>query len=53
MTTVAEHAEPVQMALFASGERKLRDALQRVDVSNLTPIGALNLLHELSEEAKK
>ena len=53
MTTLAEHAEPVQMALFASGERKLRDALQRVDVSNLTPIGALNLLHELSEEAKK
>jgi DNA mismatch repair protein MutS len=45
--------EPVQMALFASADRKLREALQRVDVSSLTPMEAINLLYALSEEAKK
>ena len=46
-------AEPVQMALFASAEHKLREDLIRLDVSQLTPIEALNLLHKWSDEAKK
>jgi DNA mismatch repair protein MutS len=46
-------AEPVQMALFGSMERKLSEELRRLDVSHLSPIEALNLLHRWSEEAKK
>ena len=49
----AEANQPVQMALFGSMERKLWAELSKVDVSYLTPIEALNLLHKLSEEAKK
>jgi DNA mismatch repair protein MutS len=45
--------EPVQMALFGSTERKLSEELKRLDVSHLSPIEALNLLHRWSEEAKK
>jgi DNA mismatch repair protein MutS len=48
-----QRAEPVQMALFGSVDRKLREELRRVDVSRLTPMEAINFLHELSEEAKK
>lgn len=48
-----EKSEPVQMALFSSADSKLREALRRVEVSTMTPIEALNLLHRLSEEAKK
>ena len=44
---------PAQMALFSPAESKLRDELKRVDVSTLTPIDALNLLHDLAEQAKK
>ena len=51
--TVGQHGEPVQMALFASADRKLREDLRRIDVTQLTPIDAMNLLHRLSEEAKK
>jgi len=50
--TPAEQNEPVQMALFSSGDSKLREALRRVDVSALTPIEAMNLLYKFSEEAK-
>jgi DNA mismatch repair protein MutS len=45
--------EPVQMALFGSVERKLTEELRKLDVSRLSPIEALNLLHKWSEEAKK
>jgi DNA mismatch repair protein MutS len=45
--------QPVQMALFGSIERRLREELRTVDVSRLTPIEALNLVYRLSEEAKK
>ena len=45
--------EPVQMALFGSMERKLREELTRLDVSHLSPIEALNLIYQWSEEAKK
>jgi DNA mismatch repair protein MutS len=51
--TVGQRGEPVQMALFASADRKLREDLKRIDVTQLTPIEAMNLLHRLSEEAKK
>jgi DNA mismatch repair protein MutS len=46
-------AEPVQMALFGSMERKLSEELKKLDVSRLSPIEALNLLHKWSEEAKR
>jgi DNA mismatch repair protein MutS len=52
-TASGERAEPVQMALFASADRRLREALRSIDVTQLTPIEALNMLHKLSEEAKK
>jgi DNA mismatch repair protein MutS len=45
--------EPVQMALFGSVERKLSEELRKLDVSHLSPIEALNLLYQWSEEAKK
>ena len=51
--SVGQRGEPVQMALFASADRKLREDLKRIDVTQLTPIEAMNLLHRLSEEAKK
>lgn len=46
-------AVPVQIPLFGSGDHKLREELRRIDVLRLTPIEAMNLLHKLSEEAKK
>ena len=49
----ADVDEPVQMALFGSIERKLTEELRKLDVSRLSPIEALNLLHNWSEEAKK
>jgi DNA mismatch repair protein MutS len=48
-----QHAEPVQMTLFTSADRRLREELRRIDVTQLTPMEAMNLLHRLSEEAKK
>jgi cell division protein ZapA (FtsZ GTPase activity inhibitor) len=41
------------MALFQSADRKLREVLNSIDVANLTPMEALNLLHKLSEGKKK
>jgi hypothetical protein len=41
------------MALFGSVERKLHEELRRLDLSQMTPIEALNLLHKWSAEAKK
>ena len=52
-TSASAPVEPVQMALFGSLDRKLREELKRVDVARLTPLEAINLLHRLSEEAKK
>ncbi len=49
----ATAVEPVQMALFASLERKLHEELGSLDLSKVTPIEALNLLHKWSAEAKK
>jgi DNA mismatch repair protein MutS len=50
---VSQPGEPVQMALFAPADRKVREELRSIDVTRLTPIEAMNLLHRLSEEAKK
>jgi len=52
-TAADESIGPVQMALFTSVERRLREELERVDVTRITPVEALNLLARLSEEAKK
>ncbi|HUK42090.1 MAG TPA: DNA mismatch repair protein MutS [Candidatus Acidoferrales bacterium] len=52
-TSTQEAAGPVQMALFSSVERKLREELERLDVTRITPVEALNLLAQWSEEAKK
>lgn len=51
--SASQRGEPVQMALFASADRKLREDLRTIDVTELTPMEAMNLLHRLSEEAKK
>ena len=48
-----DKTEPVQMALFASVDHQLREQLQRLDVTQITPVEALNLLAKLSDEAKK
>lgn len=45
--------EPGQMPLFGALEDKLRTELKQIDVLALTPIGALNLLHQLVEQAKQ
>ncbi len=45
--------DPAQMVLFSGTDHKLREELKRVDVSVLTPVEALNLLHVLVEEARK
>ena len=44
---------PAQMALFGCADDRLRDRLGGLDTATLTPIEALNILHQLSEEAKK
>jgi hypothetical protein len=49
----SQQAEPVQMTLFTSAERRLREELKRIDVTQLTPMEAMNWLYKLSEEAKK
>jgi DNA mismatch repair protein MutS len=42
-----------QMALFGFPDDRLRKRLGALETSNMTPIEALNILHQLSEEAKK
>ncbi|HEY2988893.1 MAG TPA: DNA mismatch repair protein MutS [Candidatus Binatia bacterium] len=45
--------EPPQMTLFSAAETRLREEIEKIDVLALTPLEALNLLHELVEQAKK
>ena len=52
-TTASEPGEQVQMALFGSVDRKLREELKRIDVTRITPVEALNLLFKLSDDAKR
>jgi DNA mismatch repair protein MutS len=42
-----------QLALFAAPENRLRTELSTIDVDRLTPMEALNRLHELVERARK
>lgn len=49
----ARAEEPSQMMLFVGADHKLRAELKKIDISVLTPIEAMNLLHSLVEEAKK
>jgi DNA mismatch repair protein MutS len=53
LATGAPAGAQAQMALFGAEERRLGGKLRQTDVSTLTPIEAMNLLHELVEEAKK
>jgi DNA mismatch repair protein MutS len=50
---VAASEPPPQMSLFADRENRIIEELRTADVSVMTPIEALNLLHTLVEEAKK
>jgi len=45
--------KPSQIPLFGPVDHKLVEELKKVDISLLTPVEALNLLHNLVEEAKK
>lgn len=45
--------EPAQMGLFGPSQDSIREQLRKLDVSLMTPVEALNVLHRLSEEAKK
>jgi DNA mismatch repair protein MutS len=49
----AETPGQVQMGLFSSAERRIRDELRRLDVTRMTPLEALNMLSKLSDEAKE
>jgi DNA mismatch repair protein MutS len=44
---------PAQMGLFSFSDEHLRDRLSRLDLSSMTPLEAMNILHQLAEEAKK
>ncbi|MCE2462380.1 MAG: DNA mismatch repair protein MutS, partial [Dehalococcoidia bacterium] len=46
-----EAAATLQMALFNESSQIMEEIL-RVDVSNLTPLEAINVLYELQEKAK-
>jgi len=53
LETAGPNDAPAQMALFGSDEDRLRKRLSALDTSSMTPIEALNTLHQLTEEAKK
>jgi DNA mismatch repair protein MutS len=44
---------PAQMGLFNSDPNAIRAQLLNLDVTQMTPVEALNVLHRLAEEAKK
>jgi DNA mismatch repair protein MutS len=44
---------PAQLMLFGTLDRELRERLKAVDVTVLTPVEALNLLHQMAEEARR
>lgn len=45
--------DPAQIPLFSPANHRLGEELKKLDVSVLTPLEALNLLHRLVEEVKK
>ncbi len=46
----AETAPPMQMTMFTPLSQQVVDRLQTTDINTLTPLDALNLLHELKDE---
>ena len=44
--------EQVQLNLFRKPDQFVIDKLQKLDISKMTPLDALNCLHELQEKAK-
>ena len=46
----AETAPPLQMTMFTPLSQQVVDRLQETDINTLTPLDALNLLHELKAE---
>jgi len=47
-----EFREPVQLSLFGSKADELVDELNAIDISNMTPLQALNKLQELKKKAE-
>ncbi|MGH9520570.1 MAG: MutS-related protein, partial [Terriglobales bacterium] len=45
--------EPMQMTIFTPLSQRIVDRLEQVDVNQLTPLQALNLLEELQQELKE
>jgi DNA mismatch repair protein MutS len=50
---VETELEPMQMTIFTPLSQRIVDRLERVDVNQLTPLQALNLLEELQQELKE
>ncbi len=46
----ADAAPPLQMTMFTPLSQQVVDRLQETDINTLTPLDALNLLHELKDE---
>jgi DNA mismatch repair protein MutS len=46
-----EHHEPLQLSLFGSKGDDIVDELNAIDISNMTPLQALNKLQELKKKA--
>jgi len=46
-----EKKKPVQLSLFKKPQHPVIQRLQNLDISVMTPLEALNLLHELAEQA--
>jgi DNA mismatch repair protein MutS len=44
---------PAQMGLFTAEPDPIREQLLNLDVTQMTPVEALNVLHKLTEQAKK
>ena len=47
-----EHIEPVQLSLFGSRGDDIIDELNAIDISNMTPLQALNKLQEIKKKAE-
>jgi DNA mismatch repair protein MutS len=43
-------SEPIQLSLFGSKADKIIDELNAIDISNMTPLQALNKLQELKKK---
>ncbi len=52
LPTESEHVEPTQLSLFGSKADTLVDELNAIDITNMTPLQALNKLQELKKKAE-